>query len=87
MKKRSQNYQKIGVIGGGAWGTALAQRLALAGRDTLLWAYEDQCVSDINKKRQNSLYLPDINLHNNITATSDIKDLADMDAILSVAPA
>ena len=51
MKKRNQNFQRIGVIGGGAWGTALAQRLALAGRDTLLWAYEGQCVSDINKKK------------------------------------
>lgn len=57
MKKRNQNFQRIGVIGGGAWGTALAQRLALAGRDTLLWAYEGQCVSDINKKKDKIVYI------------------------------
>jgi len=87
MKKINQVYQRIGVIGGGAWGTALAQRLALAGRDTSLWAYEDQCVSNINKKKENSQYLPGINLHDNIVATSNIQDLGDMDAIFSVAPA
>ena len=33
-------YQKIGIVGGGAWGTALAQAVIKSGRDALLWAFE-----------------------------------------------
>lgn len=81
------DYQKIGVIGGGAWGTALAQTLATAGRDVTLWAFENDCVSSINDVRENTLFLPGIKLHQRIRATSDITHLGDMDAVLSVAPA
>lgn len=81
------DYQKIGVIGGGAWGTALAQTLAVAGRDVTLWAFENDCVSSINDVRENTLFLPGIKLDQRITATSDISNLGDMDAVLSVAPA
>ena len=51
------DYQNIGVIGGGAWGTALAQTLAVAGRDVTLWAFEDACIQAINEHRENTLYL------------------------------
>ncbi|WP_026942241.1 NAD(P)H-dependent glycerol-3-phosphate dehydrogenase [Hellea balneolensis] len=80
-------YQNIGVIGGGAWGTALAQTLAVAGRDVTLWAYENDCVNSINDLRENSLFLPGVKLDQRIRATSDISNLGDMDAVLSVAPA
>ena len=80
-------YQKIGVIGGGAWGTALAQTLAVAGRDVTLWAFEQDCVSSINDLRENTLYLPQVKLNQRIHATTDISNLGDMDAVLSVAPA
>ena len=80
-------YQNIGVIGGGAWGTALAQTLATAGRDVTLWAFETDCVSSINDARENTLYLPGKKLHQRIRATSDMSNLGDMDAVLSVAPA
>lgn len=83
----AENYQKIGVIGGGAWGTALAQTLAVAGRDITLWAFENDCVSAINSVRENTLFLPGVKLHQRIRATSDISNLGDMDAVLSVAPA
>ena len=81
------DFQNIGVIGGGAWGTALAQTLAVAGRDVTLWAFEDECVSSINDLRENTLYLPGIKLNQRIRATSEISSLGDMDAVLSVAPA
>lgn len=81
------DYQNIGVIGGGAWGTALAQTLAVAGRDVTLWAFETDCVSSINDIRENTLFLPDVKLHQRIRATSDIAQLGGMDAVLSVAPA
>ena len=81
------DYQKIGVIGGGAWGTALAQTLAVAGRDVTLWAFEEDCVKSINELRENTFYLPGIKLNQRILATSEISHLGDMEAVLSVAPA
>ena len=49
----------IGVIGGGAWGTALAIHCARAGHASLIWALEAEVVRDINDSavRQNSVYL------------------------------
>jgi len=81
------DYQNIGVIGGGAWGTALAQTLAVAGRDVILWAFEEACVEAINEHRENTLYLKGIKLNQRIRATSVISHLGEMDAVLSVAPA
>ena len=81
------NYQNIGVIGGGAWGTALAQTLASAGRDVTLWAYEGDCVKAINETHENTIYLPGVKLNKRIAATSDIAQLGKMKAVLSVAPA
>jgi len=82
-----KSYQNIGVIGGGAWGTALAQTLASAGRDVTLWAFENECVTAINDHRENSLYLPGVSLNQRIKATSEIAQLGQMDTVLSVAPA
>jgi glycerol-3-phosphate dehydrogenase (NAD(P)+) len=53
----------------------------------MLWAFEDECVSSINDVRENTLYLPGIKLNQRIRATSEISNLGDMDAVLSVAPA
>ena len=52
----------IGVIGAGAWGTALAQMLASDGRPVLLWALEPELVEEINARRSNSLFLPSASL-------------------------
>jgi len=83
----AKTFQKFGVIGGGAWGTALAQTLAVSGRDVTLWAYEEDCSSAINTKHENTLYLPGVKLHPSLRASSDMADLAGVDAILAVAPA
>ncbi len=80
-------YQKFGVIGGGAWGTALAQTLATGGRDVTLWTFENECAQCINQDHENTLYLPDVPLDPSIKATGDFADLADMDAVLAVPPA
>ncbi len=80
-------YQKIGVIGAGAWGTALAQTLASVGRDITIWAYESDCAKAINTKHENTLYLKGHALEPSITATSNFADLATCDAILMVTPA
>ena len=83
----TNTFKKFGVIGGGAWGTALAQTIAGAGRDVTLWAYEPECVDAINTKHENTLYLPSVKLNPSIKATNNFADLSDMDAILAVAPA
>ncbi|HCC27338.1 MAG TPA: glycerol-3-phosphate dehydrogenase, partial [Erythrobacter sp.] len=48
----------VGVLGAGAWGTALAQMLASDGREVLIWAREPELVAEINSARTNSIYLP-----------------------------
>lgn len=80
-------YQKIGVIGAGAWGTALAQTLSQSGRDVTLWSFEPDCADAINTHHVNKTYLDGVPLDPALRATSDPSDLAGSDAILSVAPA
>lgn len=77
----------VGVIGGGAWGTALAQTLRLAGRDVVLWAREPETVEDINSRHVNSLFLPGVALDHGLRATADLREIAARDAVLMVAPA
>ena len=78
---------KLGVIGGGAWGTALAQVAAAGGREVTLWAFEDEVVEAINGSHENRLFLPGIPLSPSIRATADLGDLADSEAWLVVTPA
>ena len=78
---------KIGVIGGGAWGTALAQVVAANDGDTLLWALEDEVIAAVNRIHRNPIYLPDVELHPSIRATGNFSELADRDAWLVVTPA
>jgi len=77
----------VGVIGAGAWGTALAQALASDGSDVLLWARETALVEEIARDRRNSLYLPSATLAPAIRATSDLADLAALPVLLVVVPA
>jgi glycerol-3-phosphate dehydrogenase (NAD(P)+) len=77
----------VGVIGAGAWGTALAQMVASDGRDVLIWAYEAEVVSAINAAHTNPLYLPSASLSPTICATGDLADLAALDVVLVVTPA
>jgi glycerol-3-phosphate dehydrogenase (NAD(P)+) len=77
----------VGVIGGGAWGTALAQMLASDGRDVLLWAFESAVVDDINTQHLNSAYLGGIALNRAIRATGDLGMLEHCAVLLVVTPA
>ncbi len=81
------SIQKFGVIGGGAWGTALAQTLSQSGRDVKIWAFEPECVAAINTEHENTLYLKGVKLDPRITATRDLSELTDRDAVLMVTPA
>ena len=77
----------IGVIGAGAWGTALAQMLASDGRRVLLWAYEPEVVEAINTQARNPLYLPSASLAETIRATGDLGDFMAIETALVVTPA
>ena len=78
---------RLGVVGGGAWGTALAQVAATGGRETMLWALEPEVVEAVNARHENSLFLPNIPLSEAIRATSDLAELDSCDAWLMVTPA
>ncbi|MBX9645018.1 MAG: NAD(P)-dependent glycerol-3-phosphate dehydrogenase [Novosphingobium sp.] len=78
---------RIGVIGAGAWGTALAQAMASDGSDVLIWAREAELVAEINAARTNSLFLPSARLAETVRATSDLADLAELPVLLVVTPA
>jgi glycerol-3-phosphate dehydrogenase (NAD(P)+) len=76
----------IGVVGAGAWGTALAQ-VAAQGGDALLWAFETDVAEAINRSHENPVYLPGVPLAPAVRATSALADLADCDFLLVVTPA
>ena len=80
-------FRKAGVIGAGAWGTALAQVCARAGLLVTLQAREPEGVESIRTERCNTLFLPDVTLEDAITATADMADLKACDLILAVPPA
>lgn len=78
---------KIGVIGGGAWGTALAQVAAGGGESVALWAREADVVTSINAHHENSAFLPGVPLSPAIVAFADLAALDVCDALLVVTPA
>jgi glycerol-3-phosphate dehydrogenase (NAD(P)+) len=80
------SIQRIAVLGGGAWGTALAQTCARAGRDVRLWEF-DAGNADHLEKRRESRFLPGVKLEDKIGIARDLKQAADADAILLVVPA
>ncbi|MEQ1498577.1 MAG: NAD(P)H-dependent glycerol-3-phosphate dehydrogenase [Novosphingobium sp.] len=77
----------IGIVGAGAWGTALAQAMASDGSDVLIWAHEPDLVEQINTLHSNSLFLPSASLNPLIRATTQLGDLAGLSAVLVVCPA
>jgi glycerol-3-phosphate dehydrogenase (NAD(P)+) len=80
------NIARIAVIGGGAWGTALAQTCARAGRDVTLWEFDAANAEHLTKQRE-SCFLPGVRLEDSIAVTRDLADAAKADAILLVVPA
>jgi len=78
---------RLGIIGGGAWGTALAQVASAGGQETLLWALEPDVVDAVNARSENPVFLAGLPLNPSIRATSDLAALDDCDAWLVVTPA
>lgn len=68
---------EIGILGAGAWGTALARHLCLQHGHARIWAYESSVVECINQKHENVQFLPGIELPPALTATNDLQAFAD----------
>ncbi len=68
--------QTIGVIGAGAWGTAVAISLARAGHSVEIWALEQDVCEDINQKHENTRFLAGYKTPENLTASNNIKEVA-----------
>lgn len=81
-----RTISRIGIIGGGAWGTALAMTVRRAGRDVTLWAREAEVVEEINRDHHNTAFLPGHALDPAIRATGDLAAVA-ADIVLLVTPA
>ena len=78
---------KIGVVGAGSWGTALAGYSAKIGHEVKIWALEPEVCDEINSKQTNEIFLPGATLPANLVATNDIaKAVSGADIILSVVP-
>jgi glycerol-3-phosphate dehydrogenase (NAD(P)+) len=78
---------KIGVVGAGSWGTALADLIANKGFGVQLWAYEPEVIEQIKNDRENQYFLPGFKLSNNITASNDLHSVvAEKDLVLIVVP-
>ncbi|MGI5174603.1 NAD(P)-dependent glycerol-3-phosphate dehydrogenase [Treponema sp. OMZ 840] len=81
------NGKTIGIIGGGAWGTAMAHILASGGHDVQMWALEEEVVSAVNYEHENTKYLKGIPLSLKLHATADIKQAAsDKDFLILSSP-
>jgi glycerol-3-phosphate dehydrogenase (NAD(P)+) len=81
------DISRIGIVGGGAWGTALAAALQRPGREVMLWAREPEVVRDINQTRENTIFLPGVRLPDGIAATNELTAVARSEALLLVVPA
>ena len=78
---------KIGVVGAGSWGTALANLLALKGFNIDLWVFEEQVKDQIESLRENTEFLPGVSLSDRISASNDMRNVVmGKDLVVVVVP-
>lgn len=82
------SMQRIGIVGAGAWGTALAMVARRAGRDVTLWAREAEVVDAVNRHHENAPFLPGVRLDRAIAATDNLMTaVGRAEAIILATPA
>ena len=79
-------FQRIGIIGAGAWGTALANAIAGAGRNVVLYARDPAAAGEMRASRTNAARLPGVALHPEVVPTHALNDAAETSAILLAVP-
>jgi glycerol-3-phosphate dehydrogenase (NAD(P)+) len=81
------NIYRIGVVGAGSWGTAIADLLACKGFQTHLWVFEKEVKDHIEQFHENKLYLPDHQLSPKLSVSNDLTDVvSDKSLIVVVVP-
>ena len=78
---------QVGVIGAGAWGTALAMLANRAGSKSLIWTRNEQVRQSITDRRENAQYLPDIFIDPAIGVTGDLEEVNRCDVLVVTIPA
>jgi glycerol-3-phosphate dehydrogenase (NAD(P)+) len=79
--------RRVAVLGAGGWGTALAVHLARAGNDARLWARDPSLAADMQARRANAVYLPDIVFPQRLRVTADLENaLYGADFVVSAVP-
>ena len=85
--KEDVNKLKIGVVGAGSWGTALANLLGLKGFKIDLWVFEKEVKEQIESSRENKVFLPGVSLSMNIFPSNDLAGVVNgKDLVLVVVP-
>ena len=79
-------FKSVGIVGAGAWGSALSALCANNGANVKVWARDPEIAEAITTSNRNEAYLPGVDLPKGVSATSKLADLRDGEAILFVAP-
>jgi glycerol-3-phosphate dehydrogenase (NAD(P)+) len=87
MSGPASPFRSTAVIGGGAWGTALASLIARNEVETILWALEEEAARSINVRRENAIYLPGVRLPEALRATARLETTGGREAYVFVVPA
>jgi len=80
------NSKNISVLGGGSWGTVLANLAASNQHNVTLWMRDSEVVEEVNKSKRNSKYLPELKLEGNINATDDISLIKNSEMVIFCIP-
>jgi glycerol-3-phosphate dehydrogenase (NAD(P)+) len=83
----AHSMKNFGVIGAGAWGTALAASLLRGGQNVTLWAHDPKVADAVNTRHENTIHLPGVKLNPSIKAVTDLAALATCDAWILATPA
>ena len=78
--------KNISVLGGGSWGTVLANLVSCKQHNVTFWMRDSVVVEEVNKSKRNSKYLPELKLEGNINATDDISLISNSEMIIFCIP-
>lgn len=79
-------FNKIGIVGSGGWGCALASLLSQNGNPVTIWSHTPAVAEEINKHHTNERYLKGVAIPSTVHATASLEDLRDSDLLVFVVP-